>query len=130
MKFRLPTPGSSPFAIEAALLRAAAGDHGAEAGLALLTCCGDWLLRLDEAGLITVDICLAGCCNDPTAQINWAEVQAALSDGRLVGSASDVAVLRVAASLASGRPVNLRDLTASLERRVLAPIQTAIAFAT
>ncbi len=131
MRFQFPTAGLHPVDIEKALMRAAAGDHGAEAGVLLLTGFGNWLPQLSEAGLITLDICLAGCCGDgPTAQINWAGVDAALSGGLLVGSSSDVGVLRVAASLADDRPVVLRDLAAGLDRRAVGPIQAAIAFAT
>lgn len=98
-------------------MRAVAGDHGAEAGVLLLISFGDWLPRLSEAGLVTLDMCLEGCCGDgPTAHINWAGVDAALSGGLLIGSSSDVGVVRIAASLADGRPVDLHDLAAGLDR--------------
>jgi hypothetical protein len=57
-------------------------------------------------------------------------VDAALSDGLLIGSSSDVGVFRIAASLADGRPVDLHDLAAGLDRWAVGPVQAAIAFAT
>ena len=131
MRFQFPAAGFGPVDIEKALLRTAAGDHGAEAGLLLLMSCGDWLPQLSHAGLIAVDICLDGCCGDgPTAQIDWGGVDEALSRGRLNGRRSEVGVLHAAASLAGARPVILRELAAGLDRRVVGPVQAAFAFAT
>jgi hypothetical protein len=126
-----PTAGFSAFEIGEALMRGAAGDHGAESGVLLLMAFGDWLPQLSQADLITVDICLDGWCGDgPIAKMNWAGVDAALYDGRLAGSSGDIAVLRVAASLAHGRPVDLGELAAGLDRRSIGSVQAAIAFAT
>ena len=126
-----PTSDFSAFEIGDALMRGAAGDHGAESGVLLLMAFGDWFPQLSQADLITVDICLDGCCGvDPVATMNWAGVDPALADGRLVGSSRDTAVLRVAASLAHGRPMDLGELAAGLDRRSIGPVQAAIAFAT
>ncbi len=131
MRFQFPAAGFGPVDVEKALLRTAAGDHGAEAGVLLLMSCGDWLPQLSEAGLIAVDICLDGCCGDgPTAQINWASVDEALSRGDLRGRRSEVGVLQAAASLAGARPVILRELAAGLDRQAVGPVQAAFAFAT
>jgi hypothetical protein len=115
-----PIAGFSAFEIKQALVRGAAGDHGAESGLVLLMA-GDWLPELRQANLITVEICLDGCCGDgPVAKLDWAGVRAALQDGRLAGSAGEIAMLRVAASLAHGLLVDLGELAAGLgsaERR-------------
>jgi hypothetical protein len=129
----MPQPtiaGFSAFEIKQALMRGAAGDHGVESGLVLLMA-GDWLPDLSQADLITVEICLDGCCGEgPVAKLNWAGVHAALQDGRLAGSAGEIAVLRVAASLAHGLLVDLGELAAVLDRRSIGAVQAAIAFAT
>ncbi|NEK86483.1 hypothetical protein GCU60_12070 [Blastococcus saxobsidens] len=125
-----PTAGFSAFEIKQALMRGAAGDHGAESGLVLLMA-GDWLPELSQADLITVEICLDGCCGDgPVAKLDWAGVHAALQDGRLAGSAGEIAALRVAASLAHGLLVDLGEVAAGLDRRSIGAVQAAIAFAT
>ena len=86
---------------------------------------------MSQADLITVEICLDGCCGDgPVAKLDWAGVRAALQDGRLAGSAGEIAVLRVAASLAHGLLVDLGEAAAGLDRRSVGAVQAAIAFAT
>jgi hypothetical protein len=113
-----PTAGFGAFEIKQALMRGAAGDHGAESGLVLLMA-GGWVPQLHKADLITVEICLDGCCGDPVARVNWAGVDAALHDGRLAGSSGEITVLRVAASLAHGLLVDLGELrgAGSVEHR-------------
>jgi hypothetical protein len=124
-----PTADSAEFEIKQALMRGAAGDHGAESGLVLLMA-GGWVPQLHQADLITVEICLDGCCGDPVARVNWAGVDAALRDGRLAGSAGEIAALRVAASLAHGLLVDLGELAAELDRWSIGAVEAAIAFAT
>lgn len=124
-----PTAGSGAFEMKQALMRGAAGDHGAESGLVLLMA-GDWLPQMHQADLITVEICLDGCCGDPVARVKWADVAAALHDGRLAGSTGEIAVLRVAASLAHGLLVDLGELAAGLDRWNIGAVEAAIAFAT
>ena len=125
-----PIAGFSAFEIKQALMRGAAGDHGAESGVVLLMA-GAWLPQLHQADLITVEICLDGCCGDaPIAKLDWAGVDAALHDGRLAGSSGEFTVLRVAASLAHGLLVDLGELAAGLDRWSIGAVQAAIAFAT
>ena len=113
--------------VEGALLRAAVGDYAAEAAVLLLANHGYWLARLRAAGLITVEPEPVG--RQLWARIEWAELDAALADGRLPGSREELAVLRVAVSLADGRPVDLADVAVDLDRRTLGLVLAALAHA-
>lgn len=113
--------------LESALLRAAVGDYAAEAAVLLLTGAGHWLPQLQAADLITlVDV------DDPGghwAQISWPELDAALRAGRITGSSGQLRLLRAAASLADGQPVDLGDVAAGLDRPNLTLLLAAIAHA-
>ena len=50
------------------------------------------------------------------AFVDWAAALAALEGGRLACSSSEAQVLRIAASIADGLPVDLRDATCGLDR--------------
>src|SRR4051794_31431643 len=63
------------------------------------------------------------------AQIAWPDLEPALSTGLIVGSSGEVRVLRAAASIADGRPIDLGDLAAGLDRRALTLLLAAIAHA-
>ena len=67
--------------VEGALLRAAVGDYAAEAAVLLLANHGYWLARLRAAGLITVEP--EPVARQLWARIEWAELDAALAEGRL-----------------------------------------------
>jgi hypothetical protein len=113
--------------VEVVLLRAAVGDYAAEAAVLLLANDGHWLARLRAAGVITVEA-------EPVdgqlwARIEWAEPDAALAEGQLPGSQEELAVLRVAASLADGRPIDLADVAVALDRRTLGLVLAALAHA-
>jgi hypothetical protein len=62
----------------------------------------------------------------PFAVIRWNAALWALEHGRLPCSGSERAVLLIAASLAEGTPVSLRDCLGSLDRRNLALVTDAI----
>jgi hypothetical protein len=113
--------------VEVALLNAAVGDYAAEAGVLLLANDGYWLARLRAAGMITVEAEPVG--GELWARIEWAELDAALADGRLPGSPEGLAVLRVAVSLADGRPVDLAEVAVALDRRTLGLVLAALAHA-
>ena len=113
--------------VEVALLRAAVGDYAAEAAVLLLANDGYWPARLRAAGVITVEAEPVG--GQLWARIEWAELDAALADGRLPGSREELAVLRVAVSLADGRPVDLADVAVALDRRTLGLVLAALAHA-
>ncbi len=127
MLFQPTAADLEPDDIEVALLRAAVGDYAAEAAVLLLANDGYWPARLRAARLITVE-------PEPVdgqlwAGIEWPDLDAALAAGRLTGSGEQLAVLRVAASLAEGRPVDLADVAATLDRRALALVLAALAHA-
>jgi hypothetical protein len=125
-----------PLDLQTALLRAAVGDYGTEAAILLLVNAGHWLTELAAADLITVDY-----DDDPTgpptgqaagigwAQVTWTDLDTALRDGRIVGSAGQLRLLRAAASLAEGHPVALGDLAAGLDRDNLRLLLAAVAHA-
>ena len=113
--------------VENALLRAAVGDYSAEAAVLLLANAGHWLPQLQGAGLI----CLLGDVDGDGlwAQVAWPDLDAALRAGHIGGSSSQLRLLRAAASLAEGHPVDLGDLAAGLDRDGLALLLAAVAHA-
>ena len=110
-----------------ALLNAAVGDYAAEARVLLLANDGYWPARLRAAGVITVEAEPVG--GQLWARIEWAELDDARADGRLPGSPEGLAVLRVAVSLADGRPVDLAEVAVALDRRTLGLVLAAVAHA-
>ena len=113
--------------VEVALLNAAVGDYAAEAAVLLLANDGFWPAHLRSAGMITVEAEPVG--GQMWARIEWAELDAALADGRLPSSPEELAVLRVAVSLSDGRPVDLADVAVALDRRRLGLVLAALAHA-
>jgi hypothetical protein len=113
--------------VENALLRAAVGDYSAEAAVLLLANGGHWLAQLQGAGLI----CLLGDVDGDGlwAQVSWPDLDAALHAGTISGSNSQLWLLRAAASLADGQPVDLGDLAAGVDRDGLALVLAAVAHA-
>ncbi len=113
--------------LETALLRAAVGDYSAEAAVLLLANAGHWLPQLQVAGLVLLldDVDGEGLW----AQIAWPEVDAALRAGAIGGSGSQLRLLRAAAALADGQPVDLSDLAAGLDRAALGLLLAAVAHA-
>ena len=60
------------------------------------------------------------------AWIDWDAVIAALDGGRLPASGGEKRIVRIAASLAAGHPVSLRDAIPGLDHRNLQLVTTAI----
>jgi hypothetical protein len=104
---RTPLPDDPPLA--AALRACAAGFYPAEAAAELLIAHASWLCRDDfrdgyvDTGTSITDGITA------MAAIDWPTAIAALDTGGLPGSGGERRVLRLAASLADGIPVDLRD---------------------
>ncbi len=73
-----------------------------------------WLVREDFG--VYVESC-RGFYGELTAAIDWPAVWAALEDGHLPCSSGERQVLRVAASIAEGVPIDLRDAVTSLASR-------------
>jgi hypothetical protein len=113
--------------IETALMRGAVGDYADEAAVLLLINSGHWLPQLQVSDLITLvpDIDRDGLW----AQIAWPDLEEALAAGRIGGGGSEVRLLRAAASIAEGHPVDLGDLAAGLDRPALTLLLAAIAHA-
>ena len=114
--------------VESALLRAAVGDYAVEAAVLLLANSGHWLPRLQAAGLIA--IALDGDTDGgPWAAVQWADLDGALRRGAISGSSGQLRLLRAAAGLADGQPVDLADLTAGVDRAELTLLLAALAHA-
>ena len=109
----------------AALIEAtAAGMLADTAAARLITAHGHFLhdptfRRIIAAGSSVTD-------GQPFAVIRWNAAVWALENGHLHCSASERSVLLIAASLAEGIPVSLRDCLGSLDRRNIALVTTAI----
>jgi hypothetical protein len=114
-------------ALENALMRGAVGDYADEAAVLLLLNFGHWPAQLASADLITLLPETDG--EGLWAQIAWPDLEPALSAGLIVGSSGQLRVLRAAASIAEGHPVDLGDLAAGLDRRALTLVLAAIAHA-
>jgi hypothetical protein len=71
-----------------------------------------WLVRDDF--LVYVEFC-RGFCGESMAAIDWRAVWAALEDGCLPCSSGEHQILRVAASIAEGVPIDLCDVVTSLD---------------
>ncbi|SSC22010.1 Hypothetical protein KLENKIAIHU_587, partial [Klenkia terrae] len=122
--------------LESALLRAAVGDFFSEAAVLLLANAGHWLPSLAAADLITIET-----DDDDTAPptgevpgiawaaITWSELDDALAAGRIEGSSGQLRILRAAASIADGHPIDLGDTAAGLDRRHLQLLLAAISHA-
>ena len=114
--------------VESTLLRAAVGDYSAEAAVLLLANSGHWLPRLQAAGLIA--IALDGDeSGGPWAAVQWSDLDGALRRGTIAGSGAQLRLLRAAASIAEGQPVDLGDLAAGLDRPGLVLLLAALAHA-
>ena len=109
--------------LSAALRATAAGIHPDEAGTGLIISHGAFLQRSD----FTRHVETAACISDgtPMAWIDWDAVIAALDSGHLPSS-GEQRIVRVAASLAAGHPVSLRDAIPGLDQRSLHLVATAI----
>ena len=66
----------------------------------------------------------------PTALIDWPEVITGLDQGHLPCSGSERRMLRIAASLADGIPVDLRDVLTGLDARNTDLVRDAVTRAT
>lgn len=108
--------------VENALLRGAVGDYADEAAVLLLINFGHWLSQLQSADLITVVPEPSG--DGLWAQIAWPNLEPALATGLIAGSGGEVRMLRAAASIADGHPVDLGDLAGALDRRPLTLLWT------
>jgi hypothetical protein len=101
--------------LSAALRAAAAGIHPDEAGTGLIISHGTFLHRDDFTRHVETAASISG--GTPMAWIDWDAVVAALDTGLLPASGGEKRILRVAASLAAGHPVSLREAIPGLDQR-------------
>ena len=113
--------------LENALLRAAVGDYAVEAAVLLLADSGHWLPQLQAAGLVALDVDVDE--GGPWAAVQWTDLDRAVRSGAVTGSGGQLRLLRAAASLADGQPIDLADLTAGLDRPDLTLLLAALAHA-
>jgi hypothetical protein len=111
--------------LPAALRAGAAGLLAPEAAVNLLIGHSYWLTRpgfadeyIDTFPGLTDGTAMAAVC--------WPEAIASLDTGQLAGSGSENRILRLAASLADGIPVDLQDALSSLDDTNLQHVVTAI----
>ncbi len=112
--------------LDQALRACASGILTAEAGTGLLIDCGGWLHRDDFTSRF---ITTGTSTSDGTtlmASIDWDSAITALDEGRLPCSSGERHMLRLAASIAAGTPVNLSDTLTGIDHRNARQLITAV----
>jgi len=112
--------------LPAALRACARGFYPAEASTELLISHGSFLARSDFTGRF---IEIGTSITDGTttmADIDWAAAITALDTGNLPCSGGEQRMLRLAASLADGIPVNLRDALTGIDDHNINLVITAV----
>ena len=116
----------APPAELAALL--AAGADGALADMAaiqLLTSHHYWLTRADFTTPF-IAVAPSPLSGRRLGHVRWRAAARALAAGSLPGTGSETAILQIAASLAAGLPVRLRDTVTGLDHANLTAVADAI----
>ena len=111
--------------LTAALRACAAGFYPSEAGTGLLISHGGFLDRPDFGAFIHTGTSITDGITE-MAEISWQDMITALHQGHLPVSAGEQRILRIAASIAGGTPVTLRDAIPGLDDRNLKLTITAI----
>lgn len=109
--------------LTAALRACAAGLYPLEAGAELLIANGTFLRRDD---FTTRFITHGTSVGTPMAAIDWEAAATALHSGGLPCSGGERRILQLAASLAAGTPVSLRDTVTGLDNDNTARLITVI----
>ena len=110
--------------LSTALRAAAAGIHPDQAAAGLIISHGTFLHREDFLCHVETAACISD--GTPMAWIDWDAVIATLDGGRLPASGGEKRIVHIAASLAVGHPVSLRDAIPGLDRQSLELVTTAI----
>jgi hypothetical protein len=108
-----------------ALRACAAGLYCSEAGTELLIGHGAFLRRDDFSAFIWEGTSITDGTT-AMAGIDWETAITALNTGNLPASSGERSILQLAASIAAGTPVNLRDTITGLDDRNLGLLLTAI----
>jgi hypothetical protein len=109
----------------AALRANVEGVYVDEAAVELLIAHGCWLERRDFVEAF-VEVGYGFLHGAPAAWVDWPAAVAALDAGRLAGAGSEAAVLRVAASIAEGVPVDLGGALVGLDERNAGLVAAAV----
>jgi len=112
-------------ATAAALRACAAGYYPAEAGIELLIRHDCFLRRRDFAGFVHAGTSITDGITQMT-QIDWDAAISALDNGQLPASGGERRILQLAASIADGTPVSLRQTIPGLDNHNLELLITAI----
>ena len=116
---------TTPSGLRAALRASVHGIYTSEAGVELLIGHHTFLNRGDFTALF-IEHGAHLITGGPFADIDWPAAIAALDTGDLPCSGSEQRILRLAASIADGIPVNLRDALTALDDHNLQLLTTAI----
>ena len=120
------TPGSAFPSLPAALRACARGIYPLEAGVDLLISHGSWLGREDfQDQFIHTGISLTDGVTE-LAEMDWQAAISALDARHLPCSGGEERMLRLAASLAGGIPVSLRDTLTGIDHRNIGLVITAV----
>jgi len=111
--------------LPAALRAHAHGLHCLQAAAELLIGHGTWLQR-DDFLRRFVHAVPGPASDTPMAVIDWPEAVTGLAGGQLPCSGSEHRMLRIAASLADGIPVDLRDALTGLDSRNTELVREAV----
>ena len=114
-----------PIQLHAALRAHAQGLYACEAATELLIMHASWLHRSDFLNefVHTGPGLISGI---PMAAVNWPEAITALENGHLPCSGGESRILKIAASLAEGIPVNLRDALTGLDSANIGLVVSAV----
>jgi hypothetical protein len=115
----------TPASLAAALRACATGLYPLESGVGLLIANGTFLHRDD----FTSRFILHGTStaeDAPMAAVDWDAAAAALTAGELPCSRGEQRILKLAASLAGGIPVDLNDAVTGLDQHNIQRLLTAI----
>ncbi len=120
------TRGSSRPWLPAALRACAHGIYPLEAGVGLLITQASWLHREDfhDQFIHTATSITDGVTT--MAEVDWHAAISALDAGQLPCSGGEQRMLRLAASIAGGTPVSLRDTLPGIDHRNIELLVTAI----
>jgi hypothetical protein len=113
--------------LDDALRAGSAGLYCAEAGTELLITHRSWLLRGDFGPFIIT--ASAGGGQEMTASVDWDAAITALEGGALPCSGGERRILRLAASIAGGIPVDLGEAMTGLDRAGITAAARAVAHA-
>ena len=112
--------------LHAALRASASGIFPLEAGTELLIGQDTWLLRGDFTdSFVRVSVSITDGITEMAA-IDWPAAITALDAGNLPCSGGERRMLRLAASIASGIPVSLRDTLTGIDNRNVQLVITAV----